>query len=191
MSGLAVSFTDPLAGLADTEVLVIGLAALCWGLLILQVMPGYLGPRTGHGIFGLQIAWWGTRAHGIVETWRRRCVDGAAKRSLLTDVPFIALYVLLFVAIAVLVAHRAEQDGVYLPEETQMMLRFATIGAVVAGCCDVLENIGLYVQLRGHTWTGLSNVTTVLAVAKWGLLIILAHGIVALGLCVLLDCLSA
>jgi hypothetical protein len=63
----------------------------------------------------------------------------------------------------------------------------------LAGLADaeVLENVGLSLQLRGHEWPGLSNVTTIFAGAKYGLLIVLGLGLVALGLCVLLDCPSA
>jgi hypothetical protein len=187
VTAAAISLSDPFGGVTDAEALILAAAALGWLGLVYRLLPD-LRSRTGHGIVGLELAWSGPRARGIVATWRHRSADGAARRSLLTDLLLIALYVLFLVAVTVLLAHAGDANGVFGPDAAKDIVRWCTLAALVAGACDVLEDAGLLVQLCGGARRGVPQATTAFAVVKFALLGLLALFLVALAVGVALCC---
>jgi hypothetical protein len=187
MSPATISLFDPLAGLADAELAVLCAAALAGLLLVLQLFPD-LSTGTGHGIFSLEVAWRRSTVREIVAAWRARYRDGAARRSLLTDLAFIVLYVGLLLTATALLAHAAGATETYVAQDVRTIVRWGSGAALLAGALDLLEDAGLLLALRGHTRQPIPALTALAAALKWALLAVLALALTALMIEIGLNC---
>jgi hypothetical protein len=182
------SLADPLPTLGDGDVAVLLASAVAGLALIGQMLPNYLRARTGYGLASLELAHRPSRARRIVDAWCRRSADGAAKRSLLTDLPFIALYVAALVTATILIEHAARATGVHDAGEVRLVVRWGTAAALAAGACDLAEDVGLTVTLFGRPLPVLVPLTALFAATKFLLLAGLAAALVAIVLVVALCC---
>src|SRR5262249_34309475 len=98
--------------------------------------------KAGASIVALELARTPARAREVLDIWARAGVSAVARHSLYWDFGFIASYVLFGTLLAAGLAVEATPAG-------QILAGVASIGVVVAGLCDVGENLALLAVLRG------------------------------------------
>ena len=163
--------------MSDRSKLVIGLIAVI-GLYLVGLGPleTTMAPR-GHGIVDLELSWTPTRLQQILSDWGAIGLD-AAKQQIWWDFAFVPAYCLMIVGALRLVLGRAQGA----------LARWAkplTMGVLVAGALDYLENISMLIALNGsHALIGVASafasVKFVLLVAAvialvWGMVSTLVH----------------
>jgi hypothetical protein len=132
------------------------------------------------GIVSLQLAWTSPRASSITRSWRERHLEGAARRSIYVDFPFIVLYSFAIAFLALLAGRAADASSLASSDTASSAAAAAAIAAWTAGLCDYLENGGLLLILRGTTGQPLPALTSTLSAVKW--LLATGAGLFSLGL---------
>jgi len=165
------------------------LIALIAALVLMGVLTyqgsGLVTITAPSGMMSLQQAGDTKTATEIVECWTTKagteaCWDAkaatktppdklnqAAAIQVLLDFPFIVAYAYLFFALGCAAARYASYRGL------GRLARFATwtaAAALLAGCFDVIENIGLLSMIWFTTQPPLPCLTTLASFAKWGLI---------------------
>lgn len=154
------------AGSADLgAILVIALGLLAfWATLF----PDLRTAAAPHGIVSLELPWNAKRAWRIVASWEREGKLGAARRSLLLDLPFIALYLVALVAFDTLIARAGLALGLFSDRAKQWVAAILVCTASLAAVLDLLENLGIRLMLGGRYWA--ARVTSIVSAGKWVLL---------------------
>jgi hypothetical protein len=158
---------DPLDFLRTAEagalLLVAAGAAATWTRLFPRLRTA-AAPR---GIVSLQLAFTAARAKAVIESWRARHLDGAARRSLFVDVPFVVFYAWTLGLLAVLAGRAAAGSDLLTPGDADTAAAAVAIGGWVAAFCDLVENGGLWLQLSGRTSGVLTAATSTVSAVKW------------------------
>lgn len=154
------------AGSADLgAILVIALGLLAfWATLF----PDLRTAAAPHGIVSLELPWNAKRAWRIVASWEREGTLGAARRSLLLDLPFIALYLVALLAFDILIARAGLALGLFSDRAEQCVAAILVCAASLAAVLDLLENLGIRLMLGGRYWA--ARVTSIVSAGKWALL---------------------
>jgi hypothetical protein len=124
-----------------------------------RAFPKLRAETTPKGIVDLELPRTTARAEEVVAAWEAQGLDGAAKRSILVDVPFVVSYTGALAAYAALVARAGDADATLL-----------VIGALAAGASDLVENALMWRMLGGRTAQPVPALTTVAAALKFGLI---------------------
>jgi hypothetical protein len=175
---------DPLDFLHTAEVgtllLVTAAAAYTWS----RLFPRLLTKESPHGIVSLQLAFTARKAHAVIDCWRVRHLDGAAKRAQYIDLLFIVFYASALGLLAIAAGRAADSSGLLNPSDAGTAAAWLAIGAWVAGLCDFVENGGLLLQLSSNAKGRLSGVlvaaTSTVSTLKWSLA--LGAGLASLGI---------
>jgi hypothetical protein len=123
---------------SDADLGILLAVAAGWTIFVCRLFPDLKTPAAPRGIIDLQLAFTTERAATIVDDWRTHDRVRPARRSQCTDVVFIALYVTVLAIAAVLIAHATEAEH---PHQ-------AIVAALSAGALDLVEDVGLALQLR-------------------------------------------
>ncbi len=175
-----MSYSDPLTFLSDAELGVVLAVVAGWTLYVARWFPDLKSETVPCGIFCLQLAFKRERVRAIVKRWTAAGCMPAARRSLLLDLVFIVLYTIALVALTVLAARAAGAGGLLATAQAENLAAVGAGLAMAAGVLDVLENIGLALELSGRHRQPIPLATSLLSAAKWLLLASLVLG--ALGL---------
>ena len=119
-----------------------------------------------HGIGSLELAWTGTRAKEVADSWKSGRLNRTARWQVYLDFIFIAGYTALLVALTLVAQRGANAAGL------TCLAYFAGLGvygAIAAGILDCLENLGMLVMLSGCINTPLALITSVCAFTKFAL----------------------
>jgi hypothetical protein len=135
--------SDPFDALSSAEVatlLVIAAGATVswWGLF-----AALKTPQTPRGLLDLQLAMTRDRAQEIRDAWKAGRRLGAARNSVLLDLPFIAFYVCTLATAGVLGARAAHAEGVLDAAAAHSFATVLVCAALAAGALDCFENAGL------------------------------------------------
>ncbi|MGZ8481882.1 MAG: hypothetical protein ACXWWO_05440 [Candidatus Limnocylindria bacterium] len=154
------------AGSADLgAILVIALGLLAFWATLFPDLRTAAAPQ---GIVSLELPWNAKRAWRIVASWEREGKLGAARRSLLLDLPFIALYLVALVAFDTLIARAGLALGLFSDRAEQWVAAILVCAASLAAVLDLLENLGIRLMLGGRYWA--ARVTSIVSAGKWALL---------------------
>jgi hypothetical protein len=176
---------DPLSWLRTSEVgmllLLSSAAALAW----MTLFPNVNTRQAPRGVISLQLAFTAEKAEAILASWRRRHLDGPARRSQFTDFGYILCYLFVLALLGVISARAAHASGFLGRGHAQTAAALLAIGALATAFLDVVEDIGLLVQIgkgaRAKPGALLVAATSSVSAAKWTL-----AGVVLLGSIVLL-----
>jgi hypothetical protein len=150
------------ADAAAVLAMALGLSAV-WSALF----PRLRTDAAPKGIASLELCWTANRARRVVNSWERKGMMAAARRSVLLDEPFILFYSVTLATLGVLAARAAGASSLLSHDHAQTVASVMTLAACVAALLDLAENLGLCLLLRGHFATGLSAATSVVSSAKW------------------------
>jgi hypothetical protein len=133
--------------------------------LALSLFLGHQGALLPSGAISLQRAWDSETATKIVQSWS--ALKSQATAQVLWDFLFIVAYSYLLFAFGSAAARDAGNRG------QPRLARFATCAAaagLLAGCCDVIENIGLLTMIWLMTEQPLPALTWLASSAKFSLI---------------------
>jgi hypothetical protein len=157
------TFFDSQSGAELATLFTISLAS---SIVWMRVFPRLRTPAT-RGIVKLQLARTTSRANAIVRAWREQHLLGRAKRSLIVDFPYIASYSFAIAFLALLAGRAAATSGLMSSDTANVSADATAIAAWSAGFCDLLENAGLVLLLRGVTGQPAPAITSFFAGIKW------------------------
>jgi uncharacterized membrane protein (DUF2068 family) len=162
------------------------LAVVLTGALGLMSAWSVLFPRLNteaapRGIVSLELCWTADRARRIVDSWERQRMSRGAKRSVFLDVPFILFYTSALAVLGLLAARAASATGMLGDRHAETAAALVAIAALAAAILDLIEDLGLWLMLRGHFVNGLPSATSHVALAKWTIVaLIVAAALAAL-----------
>ena len=124
-----------------------------------RAFPKLRTDTTPKGIVDLELPRTTVRADEVVAAWKEQRLEGAAKRSILIDLPFVAAYTCALAAFAALMARLGDADATPL-----------VLAAVAAGVLDLVENALMWRMLGEKTAQPLPALTTAAAAMKFTLI---------------------
>jgi len=170
-------FQTYLAAAATPGFRVIALIVTVVMMCVLTNQGAPLRNQHARGIIALELPWTGTRAHEVVDSWKSDRLKHTAYWQVLLDFIFIAGYVSLLVAMALVAQRGANAAGLTF---LAYLAGLGVYGAVAAGILDCLENFGMLVMLSGCINTPIALITSICSFMKWALLaLVLLTGIAA------------
>lgn len=134
---------------------------------VLSSQGSSLRNQHARGIGSLELAWTGTRAKEVVDSWKPDRLKRTAYWQVWLDFILIAGYASLLVALALVAQRGANAAGL------TCLAYFAGLGVyggIAAGILDCLENFGMLVMLSGCINTPLALITSVCAFTKFALI---------------------
>ena len=173
---------DPLKHIDSAELATLMTIALGLGAAWAAWFPRLQTESAPAGIVSLQLAWTGHRARRIVASWNDQRMLRTAELSVLLDVPFILLYSSALAAGGVLGARAAGAGGVLSTYDAATIAALLAFSAGTAALLDLIENLGLWMLLRGPFAAWLVPATSLVSLVKW--IIVVLVGVAALTLAV-------
>jgi hypothetical protein len=135
------------------------LGALLTIALGLLVLCAALFPSLSPSIVKLELPFTAARAREVIAAWTAANKMGAARRAVMIDFVFIALYVTVLAAAGVLASRWSGWD-----DGSTLFI----VAAVVTGVLDVVENGGILLMLGGRLGS-VPALTTFVSAVKWAL----------------------
>ncbi|WP_445151493.1 hypothetical protein [Baekduia sp. Peel2402] len=176
-----MSLGDPLAFASCAELGAVLAVSTGWAAYVWRLFPNLSTPDVAPaGIFSLQFALTRGRASAIVGRWKQERRIGAACRSLWLDLAFIALYAAACACAVVLTGRATGASGLIPVTHGETVSAVGAALVAVAATCDLLENVGLALTLRGQGGRVAAPITAVAAGIKCFILACLAIGVLDL-----------
>src|SRR5438874_293647 len=130
---------DPLGFLTTAEVGTLLFVATGAAVACSRLFPRLTTEVATRGIVSLQLAFTAARANAVVGSWRKQQLEGAARRSLLVDFPFIVSYAWALGLLAVIAGRAADASGRFDPMTADTTAAALAIAGWAAGFCDLVE----------------------------------------------------